>query len=126
MWPDPPVEDPRVELETSMLRFSIIGIIHRILGVRRPGEVAPGPRPTPMSRLEFFEQACSILEKSANSERVNRREKDLRGLIRHAWVHSGYRDCGYKQMTTEQKKLYCEINEQDFVARQEFLVLNKW
>jgi hypothetical protein len=32
----------------------------------------------------------------------------LRELVRHAWIHSGYLDCGYRAMTTEQKNLYCE------------------
>ncbi len=31
---------------------------------------------------------------------------DLRELIIHCWVHSGYPNCGYDQMTTEQKALY--------------------
>ncbi len=36
----------------------------------------------------------------------------LRELIRHACIHSGYRNCGYQQMTTEQKALYCQtVNE---------------
>ena len=33
----------------------------------------------------------------------------LRELILHIWVHDGYENCGYKQMTTEQKQLYDEI-----------------
>jgi hypothetical protein len=35
----------------------------------------------------------------------------LRDLIQHCWVHSGYQDCGYGQMTTEQKRLYREVIE---------------
>lgn len=31
----------------------------------------------------------------------------LRNLVRHCWLHSGYPECGYSQMTTEQKRLYC-------------------
>ena len=30
----------------------------------------------------------------------------LQDLIHHCWVHSGYKDCGKRQMTTPQKKLY--------------------
>jgi hypothetical protein len=37
--------------------------------------------------------------------------KDLRDLIRHCWVHSGYQDCGYLQMTTQQKNLYNKVIE---------------
>ncbi len=33
----------------------------------------------------------------------------LRDLIGHAWVHSGYLDCGYAQMTTEQKALFDSV-----------------
>lgn len=33
----------------------------------------------------------------------------LRELVRHCWVHSAYRDCGFDQMTTEQKELYRTI-----------------
>jgi len=35
--------------------------------------------------------------------------RDLRELVRHCWVHSNYVDCGYKHMTGEQKRLYCDI-----------------
>jgi hypothetical protein len=35
--------------------------------------------------------------------------EELRELIRHCWIHTAYRDCGFMQMTTEQKQLYCEI-----------------
>lgn len=33
----------------------------------------------------------------------------LENLIVHCQVHSGYKDCGYNQMTTEEKELYDEI-----------------
>jgi hypothetical protein len=33
----------------------------------------------------------------------------LEDMVRHAWVHSGYPSCGYKQMTTDQKKAFCQI-----------------
>lgn len=33
----------------------------------------------------------------------------LRGLIQHCWVHSGYLDCGYLHMTTEEKALYNKV-----------------
>lgn len=34
---------------------------------------------------------------------------ELRELVRHCWIHSGYPNCGYLQMTTEQKALFGEI-----------------
>jgi len=33
---------------------------------------------------------------------------DLKDLVAHCWVHSGYQNCGYKQMSTRQKMLYDE------------------
>jgi hypothetical protein len=35
--------------------------------------------------------------------------KRLRDLVRHAWIHTSYRDCGYDQMTIEQKMLYHRV-----------------
>lgn len=35
--------------------------------------------------------------------------EELAHLVRHCWVHSGYPDCGYGQMTTEQKALYRRV-----------------
>lgn len=37
----------------------------------------------------------------------------LRDLVGHCWVHSGYQDCGYIQMTTEQKALYDAVKRLD-------------
>lgn len=34
---------------------------------------------------------------------------ELRDMVVHCWVHSGYRDCGFDQMTTEQKQFYRAI-----------------
>jgi hypothetical protein len=42
------------------------------------------------------------------------KRKELKALIRHAWIHSGYPSCGYGQMTTEQKKLFCKVVGHDF------------
>lgn len=58
--------------------------------------------------------------------RQRKTARDLRDLIRHAWIHAGYPDCGYKQMTTEQKKLYCRIVGRNFQERQEHLVRVGW
>lgn len=35
--------------------------------------------------------------------------KVLKKLINHCWIHSGYFDCDYNQMTTEQKTLYRKV-----------------
>lgn len=45
---------------------------------------------------EWREKAAAL---TAEAER-------LKGLIRHAWIHSGYPNCGYLEMTTEQKATY--------------------
>lgn len=34
----------------------------------------------------------------------------LERLIVHCQIHSGYRECGHSQMTTEQKELFDEIS----------------
>ena len=48
-----------------------------------------------------------LLDRFADIFKYGRqREKDLEDLVNHCWIHSGYENCGYKQMTTEQKKLY--------------------
>ena len=49
-----------------------------------------------------------VHDEPAPSEEVER----LKDLIRHAWVHSGYPNCGFKQMTTEQKSLYMALTGQ--------------
>lgn len=37
------------------------------------------------------------------------RHDAVRSLVAHCWIHSGYQDCGYAAMTTEEKALYDEI-----------------
>ena len=34
---------------------------------------------------------------------------EVKELVGHCWVHSGYRNCGLKQMTSAQKYLFNEI-----------------
>ncbi len=38
---------------------------------------------------------------------------NLEELVRHAWVHSAYPDCGLMQMTTPQKILYHQVIRSD-------------
>lgn len=33
----------------------------------------------------------------------------MREIIQHCWIHSGYHNCGYQQMSSEQKKLYDSV-----------------
>lgn len=46
-------------------------------------------------------------------------KKELKRLIRHCWVHSGYPDCGYSQMDTRMKKVYCKVIGASYDERQE-------
>lgn len=47
---------------------------------------------------------------TADNLRTTRIENEqLRELITHMWVHSNYTECGYFQMTTEQKDLFKSI-----------------
>ncbi len=48
-------------------------------------------------------EACKDIE--AGAVMIER----LRDLVRHCWVHSGYKNCGRSQMGTEQAQLYDEI-----------------
>lgn len=50
----------------------------------------------------------------AENVQLRAQNEALRELVSHAWVHSGYPCSGYKQMTTEQKKLYCEVIGAEF------------
>lgn len=49
-----------------------------------------------------------------SKKNLRKKVKSLKNLVRHAWVHSGYRDCGFKQMATKQKKLYCKVIGDDY------------
>lgn len=65
-------------------------------------------------------RACSVMGIGAEtgdtpptySTIVNRLERDnaqLVDLVKHAQIHSGYRDCGYEQMSKPLKQLYSQI-----------------
>jgi hypothetical protein len=36
----------------------------------------------------------------------------LKSLLFHMYLHDNYRDCGFLQMTTEQKKLFVKLLEE--------------
>ena len=46
-------------------------------------------------------------------EKLVEENNKLRELIKHCYIHAGYRNCGYDQMTTEQKELYDSIRKAD-------------
>lgn len=41
--------------------------------------------------------------------RAAKKAKRLRQLIRHCWVHSAYRDCGFMEMEGPMRDLYCKV-----------------
>jgi len=43
---------------------------------------------------------------------LRKENEGLRNLIGHCWVHSGYPNCGYMEMTTEEKALYDAVIRQ--------------
>lgn len=43
---------------------------------------------------------CEVLHEAADEIDA------MRDLIKHCWVHSNYHNCGYSQMTPEQKALF--------------------
>jgi predicted NACHT family NTPase len=44
-----------------------------------------------------------------NLDELREENKRLRSLLVHCWIHSGYPDCGYLHMSTEEKALYDEV-----------------
>lgn len=53
--------------------------------------------------------ARSVNELQIAKRGTERLNAALRDLVEHCWLHSGYQDCGYLHMTTEQKALYDSI-----------------
>ena len=52
---------------------------------------------------------AGVVVSSSMSETID----SLRNLVRHCWVHSGYEDCGFKQMDKKQRMLYTDITMED-------------
>lgn len=55
------------------------------------------------STLTFPDQATSLHLMAAD------RIEKLQELVVHCWIHSSYFNCGYDQMTTEQKIMYDKL-----------------
>ena len=56
---------------------------------------------------------CGCGPERATLQNMRDENERLRDLVGHCWIHSGYRDCGYVQMTTEQKALYDAVKRCD-------------
>ena len=61
--------------------------------------------------LKYNEVIMSAEQANEMAElcKAHYREVELKELVLHCWVHSGYENCGYKEMTTEQKLHYDSI-----------------
>lgn len=59
--------------------------------------------------MRIVARAACIL---ANDEGYQVDTAGLKDLVHHAWIHSGYRDCGFDKMTTEQRRLYRSVIEE--------------
>ena len=55
-------------------------------------------------RLELLGDLQNKKESTSDSN-----ETKLKDLIKHMQIHSGYKNCGFDQMTTDQKKLFSHI-----------------
>lgn len=64
----------------------------------------------PMSMNPEHQDACNRL--AASAQLID----DLVALIRHCWVHSGYRNCGRSQMGCDQGVMYDAIISSAVVA----------
>ena len=60
----------------------------------------------PATVLRLLDSEEAALARAAAAEKQG---EALRELVKHCWVHSGYENCGYRQMDSEQRKLYDRI-----------------
>lgn len=69
-------------------------------------------KPTNSDCRPYCSEGCHrkfIAGQEIANEDLEERVKLLEDLVRHCWVHSGYRNCGYSQMSSELKALFDEI-----------------
>lgn len=63
--------------------------------------------------LEHIEDHSPLIRKLKGGQQEKAGDVEaLRDLVRHCWIHSGYRNCGYDQMSAEQRALYDAIIEE--------------
>lgn len=55
---------------------------------------------------ELRESMRVVARKARYNDRDINEIKALKDLIRHMWVHSGYKDCGRRQMDSDERELY--------------------
>jgi hypothetical protein len=65
---------------------------------------------TAQAALEEFQSLSDMIaDNSRLAAEVAELRKELeaaKGLVAHCWVHSGYQNCGYQQMDSEQQAMY--------------------
>jgi len=49
------------------------------------------------------------LNRPSRKDLYDERIQELHELISHCYIHSSYKQCGYNQMTTKEKELFCSI-----------------
>jgi len=54
----------------------------------------------------YQRQSQQLKESQAELAKLLERCESAEELVRHAWIHSGYPDCGSSKMTTEQRQHY--------------------
>lgn len=55
---------------------------------------------------EELRAAMRVVARAAQTGSDGDELKGLKDLIHHMWIHSGYENCGFRKMTTEQRSLY--------------------
>ncbi len=74
------------------------------------------------TRAGWYAEACDVYPEKDGHEptlwacryrEMAQAAGELAELIQHCWVHSGYQNCGYEQMTSEQKFLYDELTSKE-------------
>ena len=70
--------------------------------------------------LDALKTAAERDRLTAEVERLTRERDALRArvgqleyLVCHCWIHSGYPDCGYREMERPLKALYCEVIQRE-------------
>lgn len=53
--------------------------------------------------------ACPVCNPEPSQDDKQPTEQELIELIQHCWIHSGYENCGYRQMTTRQKQIFDDL-----------------
>lgn len=53
-----------------------------------------------------------VAKKAQYNERDIEEIQELKDLIRHIWVHSGYEDCGRNKMGSDERELYDSLQSE--------------